>query len=107
MGHAFVRSSWLLVFLTSLPSFAQERSALPGPTIPDGFGVNIHFTDAEPGELELLKNGGNRFVRMDFIWQAVERRKGEYDFERYDRLVSMTVHRPLSLRFAGFAVGYE
>ena len=90
MGHAFVRSSWLLVFLTALPSFAQERSALPGPTIPDGFGVNIHFTDAEPGELELLKDGGNRFVRMDFAWQAVERRKGEYDFDRYDRLVADT-----------------
>jgi polysaccharide biosynthesis protein PslG len=61
---------------------------LPGPTIPDGFGVNIHFTDAEPGELEALAASGNRFVRMDLAWQGVEREKGEYDFARYDRLVA-------------------
>jgi hypothetical protein len=38
------------------------------PVLPDGLGVNIHFTDPKPGELELLAQGGFRWVRMDFVW---------------------------------------
>lgn len=87
MGTTIVRSPWLLIFLSTLPLLAQEPSGLPGPTISDGFGVNIHFTEAEPGELKALAESGNRFVRMDLAWQGVEREKGKYDFSRYDRLV--------------------
>ena len=43
---------------------ADEPARLPGPTIPDGLGVNIHFTDPRPGELEMLVAGGFRFVRV-------------------------------------------
>ena len=69
--------------------FAQELAPpLPSPTVPDGLGVNIHFTDARPGEMEMLAAAGFRFVRMDFGWQATERAKGEYDFSAYDRLLS-------------------
>jgi hypothetical protein len=67
---------------------AEPTTALPSPVIPDGLGVNIHFTDARPGEMEMLAAGGFRFVRMDFGWQATERAKGEYDFSAYDRLLS-------------------
>ena len=99
MGHGFVRYSWLLVFLASLPLSAQERSALPGLMIPDAFGVNIHFSRAEPGELESLKNGGNRLVRMDLAWQGVEREKGQYDFSGYDRLVADTERLNIRILF--------
>jgi hypothetical protein len=33
-----------LVLLMSMASPSQAASSLPGLTIPDGFGVNIHFT---------------------------------------------------------------
>ncbi|MCL4205175.1 MAG: hypothetical protein KJ000_22055 [Pirellulaceae bacterium] len=65
----------------------------PHPSLPrsgtvDGLGVNIHFTDPRPGEMEMLTAGGFRWVRMDLIWSATERERGRYDFSAYDRLVA-------------------
>jgi len=57
-----------------------------GP-IPKGLGVNIHFTDPKPGEIEMLAAGGFEIVRMDFGWGGIERKKGEYDFAAYERLL--------------------
>lgn len=50
-------------------------------------GVNIHFTQQQPGELAMLAKGFQG-VRMDFSWAAVEPQAGQYDFSAYDRLVS-------------------
>jgi polysaccharide biosynthesis protein PslG len=60
---------------------------LPGPVVPDGLGVNIHFTDPRRGEMEMLARAGFRWVRMDFTWDAMERSKGVYDFSAWDRLI--------------------
>jgi hypothetical protein len=51
-------------------------------------GVNIHFTDPQPGELEMLARAGFRWVRMDFAWEGTEREKGKYDFRPYERLLA-------------------
>ncbi len=56
--------------------------------VPAGLGCNIHFTDPRPGEMEMLAEGGFRFVRMDFIWGATEKERGQYDFSAYDRLLA-------------------
>ena len=61
---------------------------MPALGIPDGFGVNIHFTSAGADELRALGESGARFIRMDFSWGRVERTKGEYDFAAYDGLVA-------------------
>ncbi len=61
--------------------------ALPLPILPDGLGVNIHFTDPRPGEMKMLAEGGFRWVRMDFDWIPTEPERGRYDFSRYDRLM--------------------
>ncbi len=55
---------------------------------PVEYGVNIHFTDARPGEMEMLAASGCRWVRMDLTWARTEKKAGEYDFTPYDRLVS-------------------
>lgn len=86
----------LLIFL-ALPLIANATDdcgfALPAtvasPAIPDGFGVNIEFTDARPGEMKLLAAAGFRWVRVDLKWDATERVKGQYDFAAYDRLMSV------------------
>jgi len=52
-----------------------------------GLGVNIHFTDPQPGEMKMIANAGFRWVRMDFKWDATERERGQYDFAEYDRLL--------------------
>jgi polysaccharide biosynthesis protein PslG len=82
---------WTVVgaVLLSLPTLSAAPAAgLPGPAVPEGLGVNIHFTDARPGELEMLAAAGLRWVRMDFGWDGTEREKGKYDFSAYDRLLS-------------------
>ena len=63
-------------------------------TIPNGLGVNIHFT-GEPRDLELIAKGGFKFIRMDFAWGAIEREKGIYNFEKsgYDALTEGCLKR--------------
>lgn len=39
-------------------------------------------------ELELCKNAGVKTLRFGFIWAKIEKKQGEYDFDRYDFLVN-------------------
>ncbi len=66
-----------------------EAFGLPDPSDPvAGMGVNIHFTDAQPGELEMLTKAGFHWVRMDLTWSQTELKPGVYDFSAYDRLMA-------------------
>lgn len=76
---------WIPLAALSL-CHAAPHPSLPGPVVPEGLGVNIHFTDPAEGEMELLAGAGFRWVRMDFTWSATERECGVYDFSAYDRL---------------------
>ena len=74
--------------------------SLPGRVIPEPFGVNIHFTQPDPGELELLDAVGFGFVRMDLFWHQVEHEcQGCYDFAAYDQLVAQLSERGIRLIF--------
>jgi hypothetical protein len=75
----------LAALLVLSPLGAAE---LPRLVVPEGLGVNIHFTDPRPGEMEMLAAAGLRWVRMDFAWNGTERDKGRYDFAAYDRLMA-------------------
>lgn len=66
------------------PPWPSDPSA---PALPEALGVNIHFTDPDPGEVKMLAAAGFRWVRMDFVWQRTEVEKGKYDFSSYDRLL--------------------
>jgi hypothetical protein len=64
-------------------------SRTPTPqTVESSLGVNIHFTNPNPGEIKLIADAGFRWVRMDFKWDVTERERGQYDFRDYDRLMS-------------------
>ena len=79
----------LLAITLAWPALAAPpHPSLPSAVVPDGLGVNIHFTDARPGELEMLAATGFHWVRMDFSWGGTEQRPGEYDFSAYDRLLA-------------------
>jgi hypothetical protein len=78
-----------VLLLMSLLSVVARGAPIPemiGP-LPDGIGVNIHFTDPKPGEMKMIAQAGVRWVRMDFGWGGTERQKGVYDFAEYDRLM--------------------
>ncbi len=66
-------------------AWPSDRSA---PPIPEGLGVNIHFTNPDPGEVKMLSEAGFRWVRMDFVWKQTEVEKGKYDFSTYDKLLN-------------------
>jgi hypothetical protein len=79
----------LIIFCASFAIAADVSAQIPiriGP-FPDGSGVNIHFTDPKPGEMEMLAAAGFKWVRMDFSWDGTEKQKGDYDFSAYDRLM--------------------
>ena len=87
-----------LVLLASMASHSRAASSLPELTIPDGFGVNIHFT-GDPQDLDLIRDGGFRVIRMDFSWSGIERQKGVYDFEKagYDALTAGCLKRGIRI----------
>ena len=80
----------MLVFIVAVVVFspaAIDAEPLPGPAIPDGFGVNIHFTGL-PRDLKMIADAGFKFIRMDLVWSRIEQSKGEYEFKEsgYDAL---------------------
>jgi hypothetical protein len=62
-------------------------ASTPGSEIPESFGINIDFTDPQPGEIKMLSEGGFRWIRMDLKWDSTETKPGFYDFSDYDRLL--------------------
>jgi polysaccharide biosynthesis protein PslG len=87
-----------IVLLLGMVSHSHAAGSLPKLTIPDGFGVNIHFTGA-PQDLDLIRDGGFRVIRMDFSWSRIERQKGVYDFEKsgYDALTAGCLQRGIRI----------
>ena len=79
---------WTYLSLFGALNVALAAGRLSGPSVPGGLGVNIHFTDPRPGEMEMLAAAGFRWIRMDFGWEGTERKKGRYDFSAYDRLLA-------------------
>ncbi|MDR2704611.1 MAG: glycoside hydrolase family 5 protein [Planctomycetaceae bacterium] len=75
----------VLFFVPSISVFAQ-KPILSSGVIPDGWGYNIHFIDAKPGEMEMLADAGATVIRTDFSWNELEREQGVYDFSGHDRL---------------------
>jgi hypothetical protein len=73
------------LFLTASTLLAGD---LPDLTFPAGVGVNIHFTRGHEKDLDMIAAAGFKFIRMDFAWGGIERKKGEYDWSAYDELTS-------------------
>jgi hypothetical protein len=68
---------------------------LPAPVAPDAllagspFGINTAVRPDTPdlgARLKAMQQAGIKWGRQDFSWRRIERTKGEYDFEPYDRL---------------------
>src|SRR5262245_27984646 len=68
---------------------------LPEPILPQGVGVNIHFTRGHERDLDLIAAAGFKFVRMDFGWAGSEHQKGEYDWSACDELTANLEKRGL------------
>jgi polysaccharide biosynthesis protein PslG len=82
----------LALSLALLPSLVQAAN-LPPLVLPQGVGVNIHFTTGHERDLDLIAAAGFKFIRMDFGWAGIERVKGRYDWSAYDRLTAQLEQR--------------
>jgi hypothetical protein len=80
-------NSRLLLLAAAVPWRALSAE-LPQPVLPAGVGVNIHFTRGHDQDLDMIAAAGFRFVRMDFGWAGIERKKGEYDWSEYEELTA-------------------
>lgn len=93
---------WCLVLAVyaALTTAARGAGSLPEIAVPSGFGVNIHFR-GEPRDLDLIAEGGFKFIRMDFSWGSIERQKGMYDFEKsgYDELTAGCLKRGIRILY--------
>jgi hypothetical protein len=101
-GAKLVRGRLLICCVLALLAFttlAEQPLGLPDPVVPAPFGVNIHFVVPDEKEVDVLAAGGFQIVRMDFGWEGVERKKGEYDFSGYDKLVESMSKRGIRLLF--------
>lgn len=65
-----------------------KYGTIGAPVVPFSLGVNIHFTHPRPGEMRMISEAGFRWIRMDLFWQRTEKKKGQYDFAKYDYLLS-------------------
>jgi len=63
---------------------AALADGLPDLTVPDGVGVNIHFTSGHEQDLAMIQTAGFKWVRQDFFWTKTERQSGVYDWAEYD-----------------------
>jgi polysaccharide biosynthesis protein PslG len=90
------RSLWVCCLALPLLSRAAE---IPPLVLPAGVGVNIHFVSGHGHDLDLIAAGGFKFVRMDFVWEAIERQQGQYDWSDYERLLSDLDERGLRAVF--------
>ena len=73
-------STSISLWLTSLAAVTLLASSsplsaddLPPLTLPQGVGVNIHFTTGHERDLDLIAAAGFKVVRMDFTWSSIER----------------------------------
>ncbi len=94
------RLTMLCGLIMGLAARYGAADALPDLKIPDGFGVNIHFKGDRP-DLDLIADAGFKFIRMDLGWEGMERRKGEYNWEKSgtDALVEGCMRRGIRILF--------
>jgi hypothetical protein len=78
----------LLLYAASPRLFADTWTLPDGKDPVAGMGVNIHFDDAKPGELEMLSQAGFHWIRQDLVWAQTEKQAGVYDFSAQDRLLA-------------------
>ena len=75
---------WLVPGLLPAVLCAQ----IPPAVVPAGVGVNIHFVTGRTRDLDVIREAGFKFVRMDFSWQATERKAGVFNWAEYDELTA-------------------
>lgn len=79
----------LICMVISAPFLSSSAAAaLPAVSIPGSCGVQLKHNNYDGENLDLLQANGFTYVRRGFMWQAIEKEKGVYDFATYDAFVA-------------------
>jgi hypothetical protein len=73
------------IILAWVLSLGANAAAAGGP-----YGACAHITRDEPPArtCAMMRQAGMGWVRSDFDWHSIERKKGEWDFSHFDNVVS-------------------
>ncbi len=101
-----IAATLFVLFAVALPTpdvvsaVPINSELLPGPAIPNGFGVNIHFR-GQPRDLDMIVEAGFKLIRMDLTWAVIEQSKGVYDFDKigYDSLTKGCIERGIRILY--------
>ena len=83
--------------VAALPTLAYDLDPFAAPAVPAPaelesrpplFGVNALHWEYTSKHLDLYKDAGLEFVRVDVFWDQTELQRKQYDFSRFDRLVA-------------------
>ncbi|MCZ7648758.1 MAG: cellulase family glycosylhydrolase [Planctomycetota bacterium] len=74
----------LPVLLLAAPLRASD---FPENVIPHTLGVNLKNHSCSPAHVEAVKGSGATFIRRGFYWGSIEKEKGVYTFDEYDKLL--------------------
>lgn len=84
MQHTFL----CVALLTVMAASAGQTPAVADDThSPYGVCAHLPSEGPVPPRLEMMREAGVRWVRSDFNWRGVEPQKGQWQFDRLDRLV--------------------
>jgi len=76
---------------------ASAAPKLPDGTIPSNMGVQIKGPEMNAEALDKVRDAGFKWVRRGFIWEGIEKEKGVYNFEPYDKFVALCKERGLGI----------
>lgn len=78
-----------LIFIEIYKAEHLKKENVFSKTIPNGFGVSIHYPD-DRIDTDLIKDAGFKIVRKDIYWSQIEQVKGVYDYSAtgYDGLTN-------------------
>jgi hypothetical protein len=87
---AAVLATLAAALLAAPPGAAQEASP---------YGVNVHAPAGADlvRQLDLVEAAGIGWIRIDFVWAAIEVRRGHHDWRLYDELVAAAERRGLAI----------
>jgi polysaccharide biosynthesis protein PslG len=84
----------VIIIAIAKPQLMKITSrGIPDSAVPMGLGVNIHFVEPQARDIDMIATAGFKFIRMDFDWDRIENKKGEYDFTGYEHLVDALAAR--------------
>ncbi len=97
-GAFLVAFATCVGIMNPMPDLAGED--FPTLTIPDGLGLNIHFT-GEPRDLDRIAKAGFGYVRTGIRWGQVEQEKGVYEYggTGYDALTAGCRERDIHILY--------